>query len=135
SMVRARRWRASMALWICGNTSDVGDPVGSKTASVRRLLGSSIAVDGRRLRFCRHLTRRRPRGGHVAHLRQMDAQFLDDHPVHDAAARSHPLNSMVAVSPNVRLVRLFLRAAAFLGVLAARSSRQTRCAVEEIMKR
>src|SRR5208282_4199493 len=121
SMVTRRRWRASMAGWICGKIFDdakarsrwwrahrrhalARDSMGIEAAGVHRVPGSSIAIDGRRLRFCRDLTRRRPRDGHVAHLRQMDSQFLDDHAVHDAAARFHPLDNMVAVPPHVRLV-------------------------------
>src|SRR5260370_27302264 len=54
----------------------------------------------------------------------MDAQLRDALPVHDPAQGPHALDYLAAVSPDVRVIRVLLRAVALLGVPAARSERQ-----------
>src|SRR6266404_7950727 len=112
STATPRRWPVSTQAWICGNTFDVADPVGSEAAGVPGMLDPGSAPDRRsaqchrRRAYRRHLAGRRPGRLHAAYLRPVDAQLRDDHPVHDAAQGVHALDHLAAVSPDVRVIRV-----------------------------
>src|ERR1700735_1113273 len=107
------RWPVFTAGWICGNSFDAADSLGLEAHRVRGVPHPRPAprAGSAECHGCtehgQRLARRRPGESHAAHLRPMDAELPDDHPVYDAAAGSDSLDPMAAVSADVRVIRLF----------------------------
>src|SRR6202142_2698266 len=91
---------------------------------LRRLPAAGAATRGRRLRAARRFAWRRSGRRAAARLRALDAELLDDHALCESASRFDGLGLVAALAAHVRLVRVFLRAAAPFGLSIPRSKRR-----------